>query len=70
MANRQKYPLLQLRGSGYKFAEMREPGDPIIEIGFINIDRSVFKKSTKEKEVLKLAKIQSKIDQMKKVICI
>ena len=66
MANRQKYPALQLRGSSYEIAEARVPGDPIIEIGFVDIDRSVFKKSKHEKEILKLAKLQCKIDEMKR----
>lgn len=60
------FSALRLRGSSYEIAETREPGDPVIEIGFIDIDRSVFKKSIKEKEILKLAKLQCKADEMKR----
>lgn len=66
MANRRQYPALQLRGTAYKIAEIREPGEPLRQIGFIDTDYSCFKKSAKEKEVLKLAKLQCKIDSMKR----
>lgn len=67
MANRQKYPTIQLRGSSYEIAEhWREPGEQVRQIGEIEIDRSCFKKTAKEKEILKLAKMQCKDDEMKR----
>lgn len=66
MANRQKYPALQLRGERYQIAESREPGDPIIKIGFVDIDRTIFKKTAKEKEILRLAKLQCKADELRR----
>ena len=66
MANRQKYPALQLRGERYQIAESREPGDAVRIIGLVKIDRSVFKKTPKEKEILKLAKLQSKLLDFKR----
>lgn len=63
---RKKYPLSNLRGSNsYEFAEMREPGERIRTIGIVQIDRSIFQKSKKEKELLKLAKLQAK-DEIRK----
>lgn len=66
MANRRQYPALQLRGKNYEVAEYREPGERIRTIGIVRIDRQIFKKSAKEKEILKLAKLQCKIDEMKR----
>jgi hypothetical protein len=60
------FPALKLRGESYKIAESREPGERIRTIGIVQIDRTVFKKSKQEKEILKLAKLQSKIDEMKR----
>lgn len=66
MANRQKYPAIQLRGNNYEVAESREPGERVRKIGIISIDRSVFHHSRKEKDLLKIAKLQCKIDELRK----
>lgn len=67
MANRRQYPALQLRGSNYEIAETRVPGgERLIEIGLINIDRGCFKKSAKEKEILKVAKLNCRLDELKR----
>lgn len=67
MALKQKYKKFALHNEGYEIAEnRREPGDPIIEIGYVDIDRSVFKKSDHEKAILKLAKLKAKQEDMKK----
>ncbi len=55
------FPTLNLRHSDYE-VESREPGERIRSVGVVKIDRSVFKKSKKEKELLKLAKLQYKVD--------
>jgi len=55
--------------SNYEIAE-RIPGEKKIIIGFINIDRACFKKSAKERDILKLAKLQCRLDEMKEAICI
>ena len=71
MAIRQKYPLLNLRGTNYEVAEVRVPGEKrriIIEDNFI-CDYKCFQKSKKERELLKIAKAQSKLEEMKRVIC-
>jgi len=62
-----KYPLLNLRGSNYKVAEERIPGEKkrIIE-GNLIVDRSCFAKTKREKAILKLAKLQCKIDELRK----
>lgn len=59
------FSTLKLRGNSYELAE-RVPGEPLIEIGYIDIDYSCFKKSKKEKELLKLAKLQNKLDEIRK----
>lgn len=67
MATREKYPKLSLRGDRYEIAKTgREPGDRIIEIGTIHIDRSVFKHGSGEKALLKELKLQAKREAMKK----
>ena len=60
-----KYPLLQLKSDNYEIDEP-EPRERRIIEGKINIDRSVFKKSKKERELLKLAKMGAKIELMNK----
>jgi len=60
-----KYPLLQLKSDNYEIDEP-EPRERRIIEGKINIDRSVFKKSKKERELLKLAKMEAKIELMNK----
>lgn len=57
---------LKLRGNDYEITSAREPGERVRKIGIISIDRQCFKKNAKEKEVLKLAKLQCKIDEMKR----
>jgi len=57
-----KYRVFGLRNDDHSIPSYseREPGDPIIKIGFVDIDRTIFKKTAKEKEILKLAKLQAK----------
>jgi hypothetical protein len=62
---------LVLRGKRHdfelpEFMESREPGDPVRQIGFVDIDRTIFKKTAKEKEILKLAKLQAKLKDLKR----
>lgn len=66
MAARTKYPLLNLRGANYEFSESREPGERVRTIGIIDIDYSVFRKDKHERDILKLAKLQCKAEEMKK----
>jgi len=63
-----KYRVFGLRNDDYSIPSYseREPGDPIRKIGFVSIDRSVFKHSKKEKEILKLAKLQAKLEDLKR----
>jgi len=56
----QKYKKIVLHNEGY-ITGMREPGERIIRIGLVKIDRSVFKHSLKERDLLKLAKAQAKL---------
>lgn len=58
--------VLRDKGHEIELPESREPGDPIIKIGYVNIDRTVFKKTAKEKEILKLAKLQAKLEDLKR----
>jgi hypothetical protein len=58
--------VLRDKGHEIEFPESREPGDPIRQIGFVNIDRSVFQHSKKECELLKLAKAQEKLEALKR----
>lgn len=55
--------------STFVLNESREPGQRIRTLGVVNIDRSVFKKDKRERAQLKEAKLQCKIEAMKKVIC-
>jgi hypothetical protein len=69
MAKKQtKYRVFGLSNDDYSIPGYgeREPGDPIIEIGYVDIDRNCFKKSKSEREALKLAKIQSKMDELRR----
>ena len=65
---RQKYPALQLRSDhSYHVAEnRRESGDPLRQVVYIDTDYKCFKKSKKEKLILKLAKLEAKREDMKK----
>ena len=65
MAARQKYPLLNLRHNDYEVAEREPSGRRIIE-GKISIDYSCFKKDSREKLLIKCAKAQYKLDQLKR----
>ena len=67
MAARQKYPLLNLRGSNYEVAEYREPGEwKRIITESVSKSFEIYKQTKAEKEVLKLAKLLCKADEMKK----
>ena len=67
----QKHKKFEPRTDEYYNAQdektQRLPGEPrrIIE-GSLIFDRSVFQHSAKERELLKLAKLQNKIDELKK----
>jgi hypothetical protein len=61
-----KYPPLILRNQSYEIAETRIPGERRIIEGKINIDRSVFAKNKREKEILKLAKLKAKMEALKR----
>jgi hypothetical protein len=58
---------LQLRGDNYELEEARVPGEKkrIIE-GKVFVDYSCFRKTKEEKELLKLAKLQSKAEILHK----
>lgn len=58
---RHKYPAIKLKKNNYEVTE-RVPGERIRTIGVIHIDRSVFKKSKKERELLKIAKSEARIE--------
>lgn len=57
---------LRLRGNSYEVAEMRELGERVRQIGIMKIDRSVFKKSSSEKLLLKAVKAQAKLEELRK----
>jgi hypothetical protein len=59
------FPKLKLNHNDYEIPD-RLPGERIREIGFVDIDRSVFKKTKAEKLQLKFAKSQAKIDEMRR----
>jgi hypothetical protein len=58
-----KYRTLRLRGEDYETPGERMPGEKRIIVEGPDIDYSCFKKSTAEKEVLKLVKLQSKLEK-------
>lgn len=58
------FPTLRLRRDNYEIMEHEARERRIIE-GKILIDYSCFQKSKKEREILKLAKLQCKIDELK-----
>jgi hypothetical protein len=61
----QKYKKIVLHNEPYVTIQ-REPGDAVRKIGVFSIDRSVFKKTAKEKELLKLAKLNCKLLDLKR----
>jgi hypothetical protein len=63
---RNKYHLLNLRDDNYIITEYQEPPKRIRKIGIVQIDRSVFKKSKVEKELLKDLKAQNKMIELRK----
>lgn len=63
---KEKYRDYSLRGEEYELPGERILGERIREIGVIDIDRNVFKKTKHEKEILKLAKWQAKLDELRK----
>ena len=65
MAMTKKYKKFALHDEGYEIPESREPGDPIREIGFVDINRKVFAKTKLEKIRLKQAKAQEKYDSLR-----
>lgn len=68
MAKKQvKYRVYGLKNDDYSIPGYgeREPGDKVIEIGELQIDRSCWKKSKLERELLRIAKIQCKMDELK-----
>ena len=62
----QKYKKIVLHNEKGYTTGMREPGERIIRIGLVKINRSVFKKTAEEKEILKLAKLQAKLEDFKR----
>ena len=60
-----KYKKIVLHNEPY-ITTMREPGERIIRIGLVKIDRSCWSKTPKEKEALKLAKLQAKLEDLKR----
>ena len=69
MAKKQiKYKTFGLKSDDYSIPGYgeREPGDPIIEIGYVDINYKTFQKSPAEKAQLKAAKAQCKMDELKR----
>jgi hypothetical protein len=64
MGNRRKYPPLQLRNSRLEVIEFQESDERRIIRGNLDIDYRCFRKNSREKDALKLAKLQSKIDDL------
>lgn len=60
MYQKPKYRKFDLRGDGYEITSERIPGERIRRIGTVNIDHTVFKKSTEEKLLLKTLKAKDK----------
>lgn len=61
LPQKEKYKKFGLHHNEPYITTQREPGDRVRKIGIVSIDRSVFKKTAKEKEILKLAKLQCKL---------
>lgn len=60
MAKKQtKYRVYGLRNEDYALPGERIPGEKKIIIGFINIDRTCFKKTPEERRKLKMAKLSA-----------
>jgi len=69
MAKKQvKYRTYGVKSDDYEIPGYcdREPGDKVIEIGYVDIDYKTFRKSPAEKTQLREAKLQNKIDEMKR----
>ena len=66
MATREKYPKFQLQHHFEDALPSRQPGERLIEIGYVDIDYKTFRKSPAEKAQLKAAKAQAKYDEMKR----
>ena len=60
MALNQKYKKITLSIDNYELPKYREPGERVVKIGEIHIDRSVFKHDPGEKQLLKELKLELK----------
>lgn len=61
------FPSLKLRGSDYEVAENRISGEKKrIIMESVSKSFEIYKKSKAEKEVLKLAKLNCRLDEMKR----
>jgi hypothetical protein len=65
VAQKQKYKYFKLHDEDYETQIQRMLGEPKRIIGTVDIDFSCFAKSPQERELLKLAKMECKRDEMK-----
>jgi hypothetical protein len=66
MSTREKYPKFQLQHHFEDALPQRQPGERLIEIGYVDIDYKTFKKNPAERAQLKAAKAQAKYEEIRK----
>ena len=63
MSKKPKYRAYLLRDDYYELPVERIPGEKKIIVGKVNIDYKCFQKTAREKEVLKVAKAQARLER-------